>query len=189
MLKQRWVIQWALSVNSQETEIIFYCTESESVHNRMLLSSEEKLLFEKDTEYWTQNLFVQNLFSIHMTQQWLNTQKKCNWCSFIITILLIRNVAECLYILLNCDKCCINNSWKDCWQSFLKPLPVSENLTKDIHWLCDRSAVKWRLYESTDDYRLSQQKVILKLCKEMTAEWVTQTFVQQFLLSSWAFMQ
>ncbi len=29
---------------------------------------------------------------------------------------------------------------------------------KDIHWLCDRSAVKWRLYKSTDNYRLSQQE-------------------------------
>jgi len=28
----------------------------------------------------------------------------------------------------NCDKCCINNSWKNHWQGFLKPLPVSEQI-------------------------------------------------------------
>ncbi len=28
----------------------------------------------------------------------------------------------------NCDKCCMNNSWKDCWQGFLKPLPVLKQI-------------------------------------------------------------
>jgi hypothetical protein len=42
---------------------------------KCFLSDEEKLLCER---HWVchQNLFVQNWFSIHMTQQWLNTQKE-----------------------------------------------------------------------------------------------------------------
>jgi hypothetical protein len=43
---------------------------------KCFLSDEEKLLFAEDTECCSQNLFVQNWFSIHMTQQWLNTQKE-----------------------------------------------------------------------------------------------------------------
>jgi hypothetical protein len=82
-LKQMWVNAEAedesyneLCQTIQETKIIFYCFKSEGIHNKCFLSDEEKLLFVKDTECCHQNLFVQNWFSIHMTQQWLNTQKE-----------------------------------------------------------------------------------------------------------------
>jgi hypothetical protein len=81
----------------------------------------------------------------------------------------------------NCDKCCINNSWKDCWQGFLKPLPVLKQIWQKIFidFVVD-------LLSSEDCTNLLiiinclSKKIILKLCKNMTAEWVTQTFVQCF---------
>jgi len=81
----------------------------------------------------------------------------------------------------NCNKCCINNSWKDCWQDFLKPLPVSKQIWQKIfiNFVVD-------LLSSEDCMNLLiitnclSKKVILESCKNMTAEWVTQTFVQCF---------
>ncbi len=81
----------------------------------------------------------------------------------------------------NCDKCCTNNSWKDCWQSFLKSLPVSERIWQKIfidfviNLLSNEGCIN--LLMITD---CLSKKVILKLCKKITAEWVTQTFIQQF---------
>jgi hypothetical protein len=46
---RRWVVQWALSDNLQETKIIFYCFKSEGIHNKMLLEM-KKATFAKDTE-------------------------------------------------------------------------------------------------------------------------------------------
>ncbi len=34
---RRWVVWWALSDNLQEMKIIFYCSRSEGIHNKMLL--------------------------------------------------------------------------------------------------------------------------------------------------------
>ncbi len=81
----------------------------------------------------------------------------------------------------NCNKCCTNNSWKDCWQGFLKPLPV-------LKWIW------WKIFiDFVVDLPSSEgcmnlliitnclsKRVILKLCKNMTAEWVTQTFIWHF---------
>ncbi len=85
----------------------------------------------------------------------------------------------------NCNKCCMNNSWKDRWQGFLKPLSI----LKWIWWkifidfvvdlLSSESCTN--LLIITDCFN---KRVILKLCKNMTAKWVTQTFVQYFY---WAY--
>ncbi len=81
----------------------------------------------------------------------------------------------------NCNKCCMNNSWKDRWQGFLKPLPVSKQIWQKIfidfvvNLLSSEGCTN--LLIITD---CLNKKVILKLCKNMTAEWVTQTFVQHF---------
>ncbi len=81
----------------------------------------------------------------------------------------------------NCDKCCTNNNWKDCWQSFLKSLSVSERIWQKIFidFVINLPSNEdcMNLLIITD---CLSKKVILKLCKKMTAEWVTQTFVQQF---------
>ncbi len=81
----------------------------------------------------------------------------------------------------NCNKCCMNNSWKDRWQGFLKPLPVSERIWWKIFidFVVD-------LLSSEDCTNLLiitdclSKGVILEPCKNMTAEWVAQTFVQHF---------
>jgi len=81
----------------------------------------------------------------------------------------------------NCNKCCINNSWKDCWQGFLKPLPVSEQIWQKIfidfvvNLLSSEGCTN--LLIITD---CLSKRVILKLFKNMTAEWVIQTFIQHF---------
>ncbi len=85
----------------------------------------------------------------------------------------------------NCDKCYTNNSWKNCWQSFLKSLSVSERIWQKIfidfviNLLSNEDCIN--LLIITDHL---SKRVILKLCKEMTAEWVTQMFIQQFY---WAY--
>jgi len=81
----------------------------------------------------------------------------------------------------NCDKCCTNNSWKNCWQGFLKPLPVLKRIWQKIfidfvvNLLSSENCTS--LLMITD---CLSKKVILKSCKKMTAEWVTQTFIQCF---------
>ena len=85
----------------------------------------------------------------------------------------------------NCDKCCMYNSWKDCWQDFLKPLPVLKQIWQEI--FID-FVVNLLLSEGCTNLLIItdclNKKIILKLCKNMTAEWVTQTFAQQFY---WAY--
>ncbi len=81
----------------------------------------------------------------------------------------------------NCDKCCINNSWKDHWQGFLKPLSVLKWIWQKIfidfvvNLLSSESCTN--LLIITDCFN---KRIILKLCKNMTAEWVAQTFIQCF---------
>ncbi len=81
----------------------------------------------------------------------------------------------------NCNKCRTNNSWKDRWQGFLKPLPVSEWIWWEIfiNFVVDLLSSEdcINLLIITDHF---SKRVILKLCKNMTAEWVTQTFVWCF---------
>ncbi len=81
----------------------------------------------------------------------------------------------------NCDKCHTNNSWKDCWQGFLKPLPVLKRIWWKIfiNFVVDLLSSEdcMNLLIITDCF---SKRVILELCKNMTAEWVTQTFVQHF---------
>jgi len=81
----------------------------------------------------------------------------------------------------NCNKCHMNNSWKDRQQGFLKPLPVS----KRIWWkISINFVVDLLLSESCMNLLIItdclSKEVILEPCKDMTAEWVTQTFVQHF---------
>ncbi len=157
---KRWVVWWALLVNSQETEIVFYCTESESVHNKMLFEQWRKVAFSRKTLSIELRTSLYRTYSVYT---WLNNdwtlKKKCNWCSFITTILLIRNVVKHLYILSKLWQVSYKQQLKELLTRILKAsICTEENLTKDIHWLCSESAVKWELYKPFDDYRLSQQE-------------------------------
>jgi len=81
----------------------------------------------------------------------------------------------------NCDKCCINNSWKNHWQGFLKPLSVLKQIWQKIfiNFVVDLSSSEGCM-NLLIIINCFNKRVILKLCKNMTAEWVTQTFVQCF---------
>ncbi len=75
----------------------------------------------------------------------------------------------------------MNNSWKDRWQGFLKPLPV----LKQIWWkIFIDFVLNLLLSEGCMNLLIItdclSKRVILKLCKNMTAEWVTQTFIWCF---------
>jgi len=75
----------------------------------------------------------------------------------------------------------MNNSWKDCWQGFLKPLPV-------LKWIWQKIFINFVVDLSSSESCINlliiinclSKRIILKLCKNMTAEWVTQTFIQHF---------
>jgi len=97
---KRWVIWWALLSNSRTTKILFYHSESKNVHNRMLFEWWRKAALSWKT------LSVDLRISLYRTNSvytWLNNdwtlKKRCNWCSFIETVLLTQNVTKCLYIL------------------------------------------------------------------------------------------
>jgi hypothetical protein len=80
----------------------------------------------------------------------------------------------------NCDKCCINNSWKDADKASWSLYLYWADLTKIfIDFVVDLLSSEgcMNLLIITD---CLSKRVILKLCKNMTAEWVTQTFVQHF---------
>ncbi len=75
----------------------------------------------------------------------------------------------------------MNNSWKNHWQGFLKPLPVLKRIWQKIfidfvvNLLSSENCTNLLMITNC-----LNKKVILKSCKEMTAEWVAQTFVWHF---------
>ncbi len=81
----------------------------------------------------------------------------------------------------NCNKCHMNNSWKDRQQGFLKPLSVLKRIWQKIFidFVVDLPSSEgcMNLLIITDCF---SKRVILELCKNMTAEWVAQTFIQCF---------
>jgi len=154
---KRWVIWWALSDNSWETNIIFYCFKSENIHNKILLE-----WWREATLLWkTLSAVLRiSLYETDSVYSWLNNnwtlKKKCTRCSFIMTVLLTWDATECLYILSKLWQMSYEQQLKRSLTRLLKASTCTEaNLMKDIHWLCSKSTVKWELYESSDNYRLS----------------------------------
>jgi len=146
------------------------------------LSSEEKLLFQE--RHWVLN---SELLCMRLIQYTHDSTMIKHLKRNVTDVLLLQQffwseMLQNIYTFCwNCDKCHINNSWKDCWQSFLKSLPVSERIWQKIFidFVIDLllSEDCMNLLMITD---YLSKRVILKLCKEMTAEWVTQTFIWQF---------
>jgi hypothetical protein len=175
---KRWVIQWALSDNSQETKIIFYCFKSEGIHNKCFLSNEEKLLFWK-----TLSVILRiSLYETDSVYTWLNNDwtLKRNVTDVLsqqfFWLKMLQNVCTFCW---NCNKCCMNNSWKDAdkasWSLYLKQIWWKIFIDFVVDLLSSESCMN--LLIITD---CLSKKIILKLCKNMTAEWVTQTFIQHF---------
>ena len=132
-----------------------------------------------------------SLYRTNSVYTWLDNdwtlKKRCNWCSFIETVLLIWNVTECLYILQKLWQMLYKQQLKELSTRLLKVfICIEENLTKDIHWLCSESAVKWGLYKSFDDYRLPQQESDTKIMQRDDCEMSGSDICTTFLLSSWA---
>jgi len=129
---------------------------SESLHTELIQYTHDSTMTEHSERNVTDVLLSWQFFWLRMLQ---------NVCTFC----------------WNCDKCCTNNSWKDHWQGFLKPLPV-------LKWIWQKIFIDFvvDLLSSEGCMNLLiitdclSKKVILKLCKNMTAEWVTQTFIQHF---------
>ncbi len=149
---------------------------------KCFLSDEEKLLFCK--RHWvlsSESLCMRLIQYTHNSTMTEHSERDVtdallSWQFFWLEML--QNVCTFCW---NCDKCCINNSWKDRWQGFLKPLPVSKWIWRKIfiNFVVD-------LLSSEDCTNLLiiinclSKGVILELCKNMTAEWVTQTFIWHF---------
>jgi hypothetical protein len=98
------------------------------------------------------------------------------------------NVTECLYILQKLWQMLYEQQLKELSTRLLKAfICTEENLTKDIHWLCSESAVKWELYKSSDDYKLSQQESNTEIMQRDDCRMSDSDIHTTFLLSSWAF--
>ncbi len=164
--------QWSFSTVLKVRVFIMKC----------FLSNEEKLLFYR--RHWV--LFSESLCMrlIQYTHDSTMTEhsKRDVTDAFLLWQFfwpeMLQNVCTFCW---NCDKCCMNNSWKDRWQGFLKPLPVLKQIWQKIfidfvvNLLSSKGCMN--LLIITDCFN---KRIILKLCKNMTAEWVTQTFVQHF---------
>jgi len=145
---------------SDEEKLLFYRRHwvlfSESLHTELIQYTHDSTMTEHLERNVTDALLSQQFFWPEMLQ------KVCTFCQ-------------------NCDKCCTNNSWKDHWQGFLKPLSVLKRIWRKIfidfvvNLLSSEGCTN--LLIITD---CLSKRVILKLCKNMNAEWVTQTFIQHF---------
>jgi len=149
---------------------------------KYFLSNEEKLLFcERHWVLFSEPLYTELIQYTHdstMTEHFKRnvTDALLSWQFFWLR--MTQNVCTFCW---NCDKCCMNNSWKDHWQGFLKPLPV-------LKWIWQKIFIDFvvNLLSSEGCMNLLiitnclSKRIILKSCKNMTAEWVTQTFIQHF---------
>jgi len=179
---KRWVVQWACQSLCEKQRQFFTVLRVRVFITKCSLSSEEKLLFWE--RHWVLNSellcteLIQYTYDSTMTEHSERNVISALLSQQFFWSEMLQNVSTFCW---NCDKCCTNNSWKDCWQSFLKSLPVSEKIWWKIfidfviNLLLSEDCMN--LLMITDHL---SKKVILKLCKEMTAEWVTQMFVQQF---------
>ncbi len=189
-LKQMWV--------SAEAENELYNELCQTIHEKQrlfstvlkvrifimkcFLSDEEKLLFcERHWVSFSKSLCTKLIQYTHDSTMTEHSERNVTdtflLCQFFWSEML-QNVHTFCW---NCDKCCTNNSWKDHWQGFLKPLPVSEQIWQKIFidFVIDLLSSEGciNLLIITD---CLNKKIILKLCKNMTAEWVAQTFIQHF---------
>jgi len=149
---------------------------------KCFLSDEEKLLFCR--RHWVLLLeslhmkLIQYTHDLTMTEHSERDVTDALLSQQFFWLKMLQNVRTFCW---NCDKCHTNNSWKDCWQGFLKPLPVSKWIWWKIFidFVVDLSSSEGCMNLLIITNCLSK-KVILEPCKNMTAEWMTQTFIQCF---------
>jgi len=145
---------------SDEEKLLFckrhWVSSSESLCTKLIQYTHDSTMAEHSERDVTDALLSQQFFWLRMLQN------VCTFCQ-------------------NCDKCCMNNSWKDRWQGFLKPLPVLKRIWQKIFidFVVDLLSSEGCMNLLIIMNHLSK-KIILELCKNMTTEWVAQTFVQCF---------
>ncbi len=145
---------------SNEEKLLFcercWVLSSEPLHTELIQYTHDSIMTEHSERNVTDALLSWQFFWPEMLQN------VCTFCQ-------------------NCNKCCMNNSWKDRWQGFLKPLSVLKRIWWKIFidFVVDLLSSEGciNLLIITD---CLSKRIILKLCKNMTAEWVTQTFIQHF---------
>jgi len=138
-------------------KIISHCFKSEGIHNRILLKQWRKATLSQKT---LSVVFKISSYETDSVYTWLNNgwtlKKKCNWYSFIMTVLLTWDAIECLYILSKLWQMSYRQQLKRLLTRLLEAFTCIEaDLTRYIYWLCSRFIIKWELYESFDNYRLS----------------------------------
>jgi len=149
---------------------------------KCFLSDEEKLLFcRRHWVLFSESLHTELIQYTHDSTMTEHSERNVTNVLLLWQFFWLKMLQNVCTFCQNCDKCHTNNSWKDFWQGFLKPLSISEQIWQKIFidFVVDLSSSKgcMNLLIITD---CLNKKVILKLCKNMTAEWVTQTFVQHF---------
>ncbi len=149
---------------------------------KCFLSNEEKLLFhERHWVLFSKFLHTELIQYTHDSTMTEHSKKDVTDALLSQQFFWPEMLQNACTFCQNCDKCCTNNSWKDCQQDFLKSLSV-------LKWIWWKIFIDFvvNLSSSEDCTNLLiitdcfNKKIILKLCKNMTAEWVTQTFVQCF---------
>jgi hypothetical protein len=112
---KRQLIWEAVSSNSETTEIISHCFKSENIHNEMLLEQWRKAtLCKRQWVLFSESLCTELIQYTHDSTMTEHSEKN------VTDILssqqffwpeMLQNVCTFCW---NCDKCCTNNSWKDC---------------------------------------------------------------------------
>jgi len=149
---------------------------------KCFLSNEEKLHFcRRHWVLFSKSLCMRLIQYIHNSTMTENSERDVTDALLSQQFFWLRMLQNVCTFCWNCNKCCMNNSWKDHWQGFLKPLPV----LKQIWWkIFIDFVVDLPSSESCINLLIItdclSKKIILKLCKNITAEWVTQTFIQCF---------
>jgi len=100
---------------------------------KCFLSDEEKLLFCK--RHWvsfSKLLYTRLIQYTHDSTMTEHLKRNVTDALLLWQFFWLRMLQNVCTFCWNCNKCCTNNSWKDCWQGFLKPLPVSKQIWKKI---------------------------------------------------------
>jgi len=149
---------------------------------KCFLSDEEKLLFcERHWVLSSESLCTELIQYTHDSTMIKHSERDVTDALLSQQFFWLEMLQNVCTFCQNCDKCCINNSWKDRWQGFLKPLSVLKQIWQKIfiNFVVDLLSSEGCTNLLIITNCLSK-KVILESCKNMTAEWVTQTFVQHF---------
>ncbi len=149
---------------------------------KCFLSNEEKLLFcRRRWVLFSESLCTRLIQYTHDSTMTEHSERNVTDALLLWQFFWPEMLQNVCTFCWNCNKCCMNNSWKDRWQGFLKPLPVLKRIWQKIFidFVVDLLSSEGctNLLIITDHL---SKRVILKSCKNITAEWVAQTFIQCF---------